>query len=441
MEIISQGEKIKRLRKMIGLKQEDLASHKITRSLISMIENGKRGLTFDTANIIVQKLNKYSNSFDKPITVEYLMETEVDQAKYFANYELIRVDKLILESAFSNYHYTMECIENTTKIIELWKLNEYLPKLHVLKGKLYYNTHQYDNARESFQEAICVYSNEENHEEISSLYNLLGKCYFTELFIDKAVYFFQKSYEIATINKCCREIRMMALFNLVLSYYEAKQYNTSLKYISKYMMLNENRLSSNTYDELLIIEASIYSEIGNSKGAEDIFSMLLNRRDSFSTNTLALLYLKLSIFYRQDSNYKNSLLYIKRAMKLKDGIIPTLVPKIYVALAEYHIEMKQYNGALIVLQEAKGICEVISNNEGLIDVFFLKASIYMKIGEGVSLAEAYLKKAEAIILGKAIIIRVKLQQLYSYYTELYYITQNADKFYQYNEMIRNLSIF
>jgi len=53
MRVLSTGEKIKNLRKGIGLKQEDIVSDEITRSLISMVENNKRNLTYKTAKVLL----------------------------------------------------------------------------------------------------------------------------------------------------------------------------------------------------------------------------------------------------------------------------------------------------------------------------------------------------------------------------------------------------
>lgn len=81
MEVISAGEKIKRLRTDLGLKQEDISNDEITRSLISMIENNKRNLTIRSAKIISRELNKYYINLGEKISTDRLLESEVGSLK------------------------------------------------------------------------------------------------------------------------------------------------------------------------------------------------------------------------------------------------------------------------------------------------------------------------------------------------------------------------
>ncbi|KXG74435.1 helix-turn-helix domain-containing protein [Thermotalea metallivorans] len=80
--ILPPGEKIRRIRTFLGAKQEDIAGDKITRNLISYIENGKTRLMRSTAEIIAENLIRLSEAQKNPIhiSVDYLMETEMEQA-------------------------------------------------------------------------------------------------------------------------------------------------------------------------------------------------------------------------------------------------------------------------------------------------------------------------------------------------------------------------
>lgn len=80
--ILPPGEKIRRIRAFLGAKQEDLVGNKITRNLISYIENGKIRLTRNTAEIIAENIIRLSEKQKNPIhiSVDYLMETEMEQA-------------------------------------------------------------------------------------------------------------------------------------------------------------------------------------------------------------------------------------------------------------------------------------------------------------------------------------------------------------------------
>jgi len=58
-EILSPGEKVKKLRLELGLKQKQLTGDTVSATLISMIEKGERSVTLESAIIIANCLNKY----------------------------------------------------------------------------------------------------------------------------------------------------------------------------------------------------------------------------------------------------------------------------------------------------------------------------------------------------------------------------------------------
>ncbi|MCR3760029.1 helix-turn-helix domain-containing protein [Clostridium felsineum] len=81
-EIVSVGEKLKRLRKKYKVKQEALAGDEITRNLISQIEHNKVRLTENSARIMLQNLKQICNKRNIEVCedIDYLMEDEKAQA-------------------------------------------------------------------------------------------------------------------------------------------------------------------------------------------------------------------------------------------------------------------------------------------------------------------------------------------------------------------------
>jgi len=105
---LSPGEKVKKLRLALGIKQEDIADNKLSKSLISMIERDKRGLTRESAIIIANQLNKYYGISGKEVTPEYLLETEKDVAR-----KIILKDIKHLDKAIRSHQIDSELIQNT----------------------------------------------------------------------------------------------------------------------------------------------------------------------------------------------------------------------------------------------------------------------------------------------------------------------------------------
>ncbi|WBW98974.1 helix-turn-helix domain-containing protein [Oceanirhabdus sp. W0125-5] len=81
--IITQGERVRDIRKRLKLKQEDLSGDIITRNLISMIETDKASLTPKAAEVIHDNLKSYikERNITANINIDEIFITEEDQAK------------------------------------------------------------------------------------------------------------------------------------------------------------------------------------------------------------------------------------------------------------------------------------------------------------------------------------------------------------------------
>ena len=85
MEFLTPGQKIRNIRIKLNMNQQDLVSENITRPLISMIETGKRNLTYDTANTIMGKFNKKAKKLgiDLNIDIDYLLRHQYEDANIY----------------------------------------------------------------------------------------------------------------------------------------------------------------------------------------------------------------------------------------------------------------------------------------------------------------------------------------------------------------------
>lgn len=76
MEILSPGQKIRKIRKELKINQKEITGGEITRELISIIENDKSTLTPTVAQIITDNINKIckERNIDFSLNTEYLLE-------------------------------------------------------------------------------------------------------------------------------------------------------------------------------------------------------------------------------------------------------------------------------------------------------------------------------------------------------------------------------
>ena len=74
------GEKIKKLRKELGLTQKDVCGEYMTRNMLSLIESDSAMPSIETAEYIASRLN---------ITLSYLFESEENKSKNSAIEEIL----------------------------------------------------------------------------------------------------------------------------------------------------------------------------------------------------------------------------------------------------------------------------------------------------------------------------------------------------------------
>ena len=82
VHLLTPGEKIKKIRKDFKIKQSDITGGKITRNLISLIENNRAELTESTAKIICNSINSIceKRNIDFMMTSDDLLKNNTIQA-------------------------------------------------------------------------------------------------------------------------------------------------------------------------------------------------------------------------------------------------------------------------------------------------------------------------------------------------------------------------
>ncbi|MEG1255517.1 helix-turn-helix transcriptional regulator [Clostridium sp.] len=87
MEILSPGQKIRRIRKELKINQKEIAGDDITRELISIIENDRSNLTPTVAHIIADNINGIckERGIDFSLNAEYLLEDINSQTNKIAS--------------------------------------------------------------------------------------------------------------------------------------------------------------------------------------------------------------------------------------------------------------------------------------------------------------------------------------------------------------------
>lgn len=253
-EILSSGQKIKRLRQELGLTQNDIAGTEITRNLISYIENDKVPLTKSAAKIIINNIHHFCKenglSIDPSINEQYLLEDVKMQANKLADEYIEILDTKHIDNP-SN-------IENIIKEFEYIFMNYGLMERRVDAykkiGDIYRKFSKYSSAYTYY---IKAYENtgilSNNTKQLDILLNLINCC----LTLERN----SEALELCNLvhpfkNSISDDIFLKFIFNSILAYKRLSMYDECLKQIS---FLEHNYKIDNSLNfELKTLKANCY---------------------------------------------------------------------------------------------------------------------------------------------------------------------------------------
>ncbi|HBV68600.1 MAG TPA: hypothetical protein DEF04_10760 [Clostridiales bacterium] len=143
MKFLTPGEKIKKIRKMLSMKQLDLQGEKIKRNFVSMLETGERGLTKDTAKYLAEKFNYKASELGITLNIDdsYLLMSPKDEALKYC------LDTL-------NSDITIDVINSVIEISHNYGLGSIEAEALLKKGNLYYNEKKYYKAAFNYIDAL-----------------------------------------------------------------------------------------------------------------------------------------------------------------------------------------------------------------------------------------------------------------------------------------------
>ncbi len=332
LEILAPGEKIRRLRESMGLKQDDLTDDKITRSLVSMIENGKRNLTYNVAAIIADKLNRYYEKIGQEFTAEDLLKGESEQAQTYINEALAKY-----ESISQNKHLTVDEIvlifEPLLNLAKEWSLRREVAKINFLKGQYHYHLCEYYKSANDYFSALEYYIEVKDYEKIAALYLKLGNNSFMLEHIQEALVHYQKSYFL-TIEKNPEneKSQIYALYNIILCYRKLKNYNLVFEAIEN---IRKYELSQFIFDDIVLIEANNYLDLELYDKAEKLYNKLLKKGPD--NRLKMLIFDSLTTLYINKEQYDIAFDYAMRSLELKNEVDRKYTPNIIATTAlSYH---------------------------------------------------------------------------------------------------------
>ncbi len=346
--IIPSGEKVKRLRRLMGLNQEDLTGGKITRNLISYVENRKARLTLVTAEIIAEAMNNSGRNKGILVTTEYLLEDELSQAHRILG-DIIEA----MESSMTKGDIIFaEELRRAEEILEEWDIPHRKIKIYELAGDWYFKKGQYDKSYLYNMRIFESLTPESDALSRSEVIVRLARCAYSQENYQESIML--NNYAVGMIRDGSDEryfnIYKRALFNKALAYKRLKEHELCLVELGK-LELKEDCLSLNEKVDISILKGSCYLHKKELAIALEIYQGLLKGpMADFTIDRILNIYNNTSVIYIGLQEHEKALEYLYLCYKnIPDKFdikkLDLTINDILLGIAKTYMQLNKYVSA------------------------------------------------------------------------------------------------
>lgn len=405
MDILSLGEKIKKLRKEKNMTLKELAGNRITAAQISHIERDKSHTSYELLDYLSEKLE---------VSIDYLLETKEMQSKKIT-------DNLILQSEIyiksNELEKAEQLINKVLQICKEYKLIDNYGKCNFLLGSINLKRENYNIVVGNFEKALYFFIKNNDKENIFKCYLNIGKIYVKEEFYKGAISHFDFAEEILLESQIeDMEIHKDLYSNMAYCHIKLDQSEKSLEYIEK---INEIDIQNNEQEvDMLVLKANNLLNIGKYDEAKECFKKALELLEVEENKTgIANVYLTIGDIYKDLGDMQKVLEYSHKAYDIKKNDEDEHAMNSLYKIIEAYIESKDFDSARKYCKIVLAFSIKSKNKFNEYRALKLYSDMYRMQNEHL-LAIEYLSKCTKIIseLGDSKILAnlyIDLGQLYS----------------------------
>lgn len=314
--VLPPGEKIRRIRGYLGLKQYEITGGKVTRNLISYIENGKTKLVKDTAKIIVDSMNKCSEEKKIPlnIDVEYIMRDETSQARILLEKHIDNLKKYIDDKEeFENE------LSEAKKILRDWDIIDKKAEIYEIAGNYYYKQERIDESYINYLKSLESYIRTSNNLKVVLIYLELGRCAIWLTNYQEAINLNNHARVILRQNDIDnQEIVKRILYNNALAYRSLKKYDKSLAILDELEREMVDDITQKQYLDVLLSKGNCYSGLEDYTVAERIYNEILDITNDKGVLVIeAIAYQNLSDVYIKYNEIERAIESLKKSIEIR----------------------------------------------------------------------------------------------------------------------------
>lgn len=368
-EVFTPGEKIYMIRKQIGASQKEIAGDKITRNLISQIENNKINLTLSTARTIADNMKKLIAKKGIKfftITPEWLIEDEETQLSKIANNIADNYIKDIRAIKLENKSndFLKSKVSEVEEFMNFSKKNLNLKKqceIYEIISDVYFLINDYCESFIKLQLSIDTAIKEKSYNDaIRLMLKLSNQMYQSGGSDLEQIRNMHAALNLYREHELNDEVLLKKIyFNTALYYSILGKNKTSIEYLKK--LESECDLSTPEKLDVELLIANCYEGDNEIEIAKNIYlnTLDLALRES-DAKVIIKIYNNLGTIYRKKGNLEKSLRYLNHAINIKSDLEPIYYAKTLNNALENYIEMdneelvtQNLNKALELLEKCK----------------------------------------------------------------------------------------
>jgi len=309
-EIMPPSERLKNIRRLHRITQDEIAEGMCTRNNLSLIENNKQKLSFNLAVGIANRINKILQEKGlnvKSITADFLMKDENEQANEVFAKILKELEGMETIDLAEKKLYKAEILLEKYNISDIKKI-----ELYKFMADIYYNKYQYAKSNEMCNTGLKICINSKNIEAEVNMYIYIARNSIKTFHHNEALK--ELDYAERLNNNICNlEFCELIFYNKGLAYKKLGEYDNALKYLK---ILKERRIKNQSLlIKARIVYANCLNEQHKFKEAEKEYIETLDLANELGDKDfIALTYKNLSELYLNEKKYKDAAKYIQDSL-------------------------------------------------------------------------------------------------------------------------------